>query len=268
MAQCNKSTNIFSLGLASSMMSDIRSSPADQQSNMQFAYAFCVTFLVFISLISNILSILTFARQKLRRTTVGTYLLCYSIYSPIGMLMLQFRLIQFIDWLSYVPFYFICNVISGLASVLTRQCLWMSAFIALQRSLEAMGRGKPTSRANKSAVCHILVLNLVIVAMHIHEFYSRVTLPDPIAPGKWVCQITYTPTLSILNIVFIFLHLFVPFLLNLLSSFFVIQSVIKRELNLQNGMNNLPYWDTCRKQLKRHRDLFAAPILSIVSLRF
>ncbi|CAF1455732.1 unnamed protein product [Adineta steineri] len=266
MVECNKSTSIFVLGLASSMMTDIRLSPTNEQSKMEFGYAFCVTFLVFISFISNMLTILTFIRQKLRQTPTGIYIICYSIYSPIGMLMLQFRLIQFIDWLSYTSFVFICNVVSGLASVLTRQCVWMTGLIALQRSLEAKGIGKRVSGTRRSSICQIFALSLVIVIMHIHEFYSRVSLPDPIAPGKWICEILYTPSLNILNTVLAFLHLLFPFFLNLLANSFIIRTVVSRKLHLQSETNSFTFYQMCKKQLKRHRDLFIAPTLSIVCM--
>lgn len=263
---CNKSTNIFLLGLASSMKTDIRTSDIDQWQIMTFAYAFSVTIMVAYAIGSNILSISIFSRVQLRSTTVGIYLLVYSCCSLFGILMLECRLFQLLDYLTYTPFFIICNVVSGLASIFTRLCLWMNGIISLQRSLYSFEYNHFLNRirSRASAPKQIIVVIIGIFLMHVHELICRVTLPDPVAPGKFVCQIKYSPELLILNTVFTFLHIFVPFSLNMISNGFIMASISRRRANL----HQTTYWSQWKKQFREHSNLFFAPTFAMVKESF
>ncbi|CAF4794282.1 unnamed protein product, partial [Rotaria sp. Silwood2] len=129
---CNNSINIFLLGLVSGMTSDIRASSIDQQQLMTFAYAFSVTIMVAFGIISNIFSIDTLKQREVRSSTVGLYLIVYSCCSIFGLIMVECRLIRMLNSFSYAASFIICNIVSGLASIITRICLWMNGFIAIQ----------------------------------------------------------------------------------------------------------------------------------------
>jgi hypothetical protein len=246
------------------MKTDIRTSNVNQQQLMTFAYAFSVTLMVTFALLSNILSLDTFRQAQLRSTTVGFYLIIYSCCSMFGIVMLQCRLFQLLDSLTYVPFFFICNIISGLASIFTRICLWLNGLIALQRSLHSFQSSPLLNkfRSRKAAPKQILIVIVIIFLMHVHELICRVTLPDPAAVGKYVCQIKYSPPLLILNTVFTFIHLFVPFSLNIVANCLILTSISRRKASL----HQTTYWLQWMKQFRRHGHLFLAPTLAIVSL--
>jgi hypothetical protein len=259
---CNNTTNIFLLGLASSMATDIRTSNINQQQLMTFAYTFSVTLMVTFGIISNIISIDTFRRIEIRSKTVGIYLLIYSCCSLFGLLVLEGRLFQLINSISYIPFFFICCIISGLASIFTRICLWLNGFVALQRSLHSF---EPNYLLNKirsrsMALKTIFILIICIFLMHIHELISRVTLPDPVAPGKFVCQIKYSHELLILNQIFAFSHLSIPFLLHIISISLIITTISRRRAVL----HQTTYWQQLIKQFHTHRYLFLLPMLAMV----
>jgi hypothetical protein len=259
---CNKSVNIFLLGLASSMKTDIRTSDSDQQQLMTFAYAFPVTLMVAFAFGSNIISIDTFRRVQLRSTTVGLYLLIHSSCAFFGMFMLQCRLFQLLDSLTYIPFFIICNVVSGLASIFTRICLWMIGLIALQRSLHSFENNRLLNRIRSRAVApqQILATIVCIFSMHIHELICRVSLPDPVVVDKFVCQIKYSSELLVLNKVFTFLHLFVPFSLNILANCLILASISRRRATL----HRTTYWTQWLKQFRCHGHLFVAPTFAMV----
>ena len=263
---CNGSVNIFLLGLASSMKTDIRTSDESQQNVMTFAYAVSVTIMVAVSVISNTVSIDTFRQNIIRSTTVGIYLLIYSCCSLFGILLLECRLFQLIDSLSYIPFFFICNIISGLASIFTRICIWLNSLVALQRSLHSFEHNyflnKMRSRLN--APKQILFLIIIIVLMHLHELICRVTLSDPVAPGKFVCQIQYSRELLILNQVFTFFHLFIPFFLHIIATSLIITSISHRRAIL----HQTTHYQQWIKQFRAHRHLFVSPLIAMVSSFF
>jgi hypothetical protein len=108
--------------------------------------------------------------------------------------MIECRLFQSIDSLTYIPFFLICNIVSGLASIFTRIYVWLNGFLTLQRSVHAFGHNhflnKIRSRAN--APKQIVILLITIFLMHIHELIHRVTLSDLVAYKKCVCQIKYS----------------------------------------------------------------------------
>ncbi|CAF3581022.1 unnamed protein product, partial [Adineta steineri] len=220
---CNNATNIFLLGLASSMKTDIRTTSIDQQNIITFVYVFSVTSMVTFGIISNVISIDTFRQTSIRSTTVGIYLFIYSCYS-----------------LTYLPFFFICNVISGLASIFTRICLWLNGFTAFQRSLLAFEPNYIINkfRSRSIALKQIFCIIILIFLMHIHELIYRVTLTDPVASGKFVCQIKYPNALLILNQIFSTLHIFIPFFLHLLSTCLILTSISRRRALL----HRTTYW--------------------------
>ncbi|CAF4162857.1 unnamed protein product [Rotaria sp. Silwood2] len=261
---CNKSMNIFLLGLASSMKTDIRTSNIDEGQIITFTYAFSVTLIVLFALGSNILSIDTFCRIQLRSTTVGLYLLVYSCCSLFGILMLECRLFQLLDSLRYIPFFIICNAVSGLASIFTRICLWMNGIIALQRSLYSFEHNPFINRIRSQATApkQIITIIICIFLMHVHELICRVTLPDPVAEGKFVCQIKYSAELLILNKAFSFLHLFVPFSLHIVSNCLIMGSISRRRATL----HQTTYWSQWVREFRHHGHLFFAPALAMVAV--
>ena len=263
---CNNSENIFLLGLASSMKTDIRTSDINQQNLMTFAYTFSVTLMVMLSIISSTLSIDTFRQALIRSTTVGITLLIYSCCSLFGILMLECRLFQLIDSLDYIPFFIICNVISGLASLFTRICLWLAGLVALQRSLHAFEHSPLLNRLRSRSFVlkQIFFIIIMVILMHIHEFICRVTLPDPVAPGKFVCQIKYPPELLLLNQIFSFCHIFIPFSLHILSIGLIIASISHRRATL----HQTTCWTQMVKQFHSHVHLLVAPMLAVVMFAF
>lgn len=259
---CDNSTNIFLLGLASGMKTDIRTSDISQETIMTFAYAFSVTSLVAFGLTSNLISIDVFRQIQVRSTTVGFYLLIYSCCSIFGLLMLQCRLFQLIDTLTYIPFFIICNVVSGLASIFTRLCLWLNGFIALQRSFHSFENNRVLNRirSRSFAMKHILITMVVVFCIHIHELISRVTLPDPVAEDKFVCKIQYSKELLLLNEIFSLCHLFIPFLFHIISIGVIIVLISSRRARI----HRTTYWKQWIKQFHTHSHLFLAPIVSMV----
>ncbi|CAF1379912.1 unnamed protein product [Adineta steineri] len=259
---CNKSVNIFLLGLASGMTTDIRTSNQNQQILMTFAYAFSVTLMVTVSIISNIISIDTFRQKTIRTTTTGLCLLIYSCCSLFGIIMLECRLFQFIDSLTYLPFFIVCNLISGLTVVFTRLCLWLNGLIALQRALHSFEHNRFLNKIRSQTIVskQICFIIIIVFLMHIHEFICRVTSPDPVAPNKFVCQILYSQELLMLNQIFSFTHLFVPFSLHIISTCLIIASISRRRAMLYQTT----YWKQWFKQFRCHHHLFLAPILAMI----
>jgi hypothetical protein len=110
----------------------------------------------------------------------------------------------------------------------------------------------------------IFILIICIFLMHIHELISRITLPDPVASGKFVCQIKYSKELLTLNQIFAFCHLFIPFLLHIISISLIITTISRRKAVL----HQTTYWQQSIKQFHTHRYLFLSPMLAMVIFFF
>ncbi|CAF4954076.1 unnamed protein product, partial [Rotaria sp. Silwood1] len=257
---CNNSVNIFLIGLMSSMKTDIRTTNADQQQLMSFAYVFSVTILVLFALASNILSADTFFRAQIRSTSVGFHLLLYSCCSISVFLLLEFRLIQLLDSLNYESFFSICNVITPTSSILARICLWMNGLIGLQRAFQSFELGflRNQIRSRVTGNMLVVVVSICVSIMHVPELISRRTLPDPVAAGKFVCQIRYSEELLILNTIFSFIHVFLPVSLNMLANCLILASISRRKANI----HGTTYWSQWIRQFHRHAHLFISPTLT------
>ncbi|CAF3342191.1 unnamed protein product [Rotaria sp. Silwood2] len=263
---CNNSVNIFLIGLMSSMKTDIRTTNIDQQQLMTFAYIFSVTMMVVFALLSNILSVDTFRQTQLRSTSVGFHLLLYSYCSISVLLLLEIRLIQLLDSLSYEAFLSICNVITPISSILTRICLWMNGLIALQRALQSFELGILWNRirSRETGFILVLVISICVSLMHVPELISRRTLPDLTARGKFICQIKYSEILLILNTMFSFIHVFLPVSLNMLANCLILASISRRRANI----HGTTYWSQWIRHFHRHGHLFISPTLTIVCHMF
>ncbi|UJR20346.1 hypothetical protein I4U23_023477 [Adineta vaga] len=261
---CDNSTNIFLLGLVSGMTSDIRSESSDQRPRMTFAYVFSVTLLTLFGLVSNIFSFDTFRQIQIRSTTVGIYLIAYSCCSIFGIIMLECRLIRMLDSLDYTGSFIICNVVSGLASIFTRICVWLNGLIGLQRSLQSFEATALLNqiRSPSAAIKQIIFIVICVPLMHVHELISRVSLPDPLLPGNYICQIKYSPPLLLLNTIFSFTHIFAPFTMYMLANCLILTSISRRRAILHQRL----YWSEWRSNFRRHRHLFVAPTVALICI--
>ncbi|CAF1190832.1 unnamed protein product [Rotaria sordida] len=261
---CNNSINIFLLGLVSGMTSDIRGSSIDQQDLMTFAYAFSVTILVVFGIISNIFSIDALKQKEIRSSTVGLYLIVYSCFSIFGLILVECRLIRMLKSFSYIASFIICNVVSGLASIISRICLWMSGFIAIQRSLQSFEASRLINkiRSRSFVIKQIIVLIITMILMHIHELIYRISVNDPLLKGNYICQIKYPPPLLTMNTIFSFIHIFVPLSLNVFADCLILTLISRRRATL----HQTSYWNQWKKHFRRHCHLFLAPTLATVCI--
>ena len=259
---CNKSANIFILGLVSAMSSDIRTSDSDQQQVMTFAYVFSVTLLFVLGILSNILSIDTFRHTQIRTTTVGFYLVVYSCCSAFGIFMLECHLSRLLNSYSYTTSVFICKIVAGFSTIFTRICLWLNGFLALQRSIQSLESHPILDkiRSRSAAPIQILIIIIIVSSMHIHELIYRLSVPDSLFPGHFTCQIKYPPTIVTVNTVFSFTHIFVPVSLNVFADFMVLASISRRKANLHRTTYSIQWM----RQFRRHRHLFLVSTLTIV----
>ncbi|CAF1016845.1 unnamed protein product [Adineta ricciae] len=261
---CNNSTNIFLLGLVSGITSDIRAQSIDQQALMTFAYVFSITSLSLFGLVSNILSVDTLCQAQIRSTTVGIYLIAYSCCSIIGIIMLECRLIRMLENLNYAGSLIICSIVSSIASIFTRICLWLNGLVSLQRSLQSFEATVFMNkiRSQSAAFKQIVLVFICIPLMHVHEIISRVSLPDPLLLGNYICQIRYSPPLLTMNTVFAFIHLFVPFTMNMLSNCLILTSITRRRVTLHHRR----YWIEWKHHFRRHCHLFLSPTCSLICI--
>ncbi|CAF4520554.1 unnamed protein product, partial [Rotaria sp. Silwood2] len=98
--------------------------------------------------------------------------------------------------------------------------------------------------------------------MHVPELMSKRTLPDPVIPGKFVCQIRYSEELLVLNTIFSFIHVFMPVSLNMLANCLILASISRRKANIHRTR----YWSQWIRQFHRHGHLFISPTLTIACI--
>lgn len=260
---CNgNTTNILLLGLVSAMTSDIRTSQLDEQEFLTFIYIFPLIIVVAFGILSNLLSIDTFRQRQIRTTPTGFFLIIYSYCSIFGLFMLEIRLLRMRNSVSYLISFVLCNIISVLALMFTRICLWMNGFLALQRVIYTFESNYLVNRfcSHIAVKKQILFIITLVFLMHIHDILYRVSIPDPLLQGNFICQTGYPVNLLILNQIFSLTHLFVPCALNIIANILILASISRRRANL----HQTTYWTQWRKHFRRHHHLFLAPTLIIV----
>jgi hypothetical protein len=137
--ECTRDNNLLLLSLISSIFTDIRTtSTAGEAHRLKCIYMIIVNALVLISFISNLISIQTLFRHRIRITPLGLYLIHFTIFSAVEMFGLELSVVlAYTRELSFSKSYryFYCNILDSFSVTPSFLALWLSAFIAIERVL-------------------------------------------------------------------------------------------------------------------------------------
>ena len=245
-----------------------------------------------IGFINGICSFITFRNKELRKVGCVLYLLASSITSllTITMFTVKFWFVVFIQLHSIISSSILQTDCAFIGPVL-KLCLyldgWLNACVAIERTVNVSKGITFDKKMSKRAARWIIpILFLIIMGTIIHEPISHELFEYPTQKYKPInnnlamnksmrneiyseyeiehnvlCVIRYSRSVQTYNTITLFVHLVVPFLLNLCSALFIIFGTARQRSTTHN---NQTLREHILKQINEHKQLLISPIILLI----
>lgn len=241
-----------------------------KQIALKFFYIFLFSMLTLSSLINNYLSIATCFIRRIRITICGCYIILYSISSCIAFLSLQIITVVVLfynDQLKKNSIVY-CNLIPTVLYLMYYLCRWLSAFIAVERALIQFFNYS-IYRTRTYATMFSLILFVFLIIVKSMETLGMTVEVSPVVPTSYVCALNYkyfpndNKKLTYIITNSIYLHIVVPWLLNVLSIILTLTHIIRLKIQF-NDLQRNSWLSLILQQISRHKDFFVSPLVIII----
>ncbi len=222
--------------------------------------------ILFIGLLSNILSILTFQSKELREISCGIYLLTSSVAAVIIMIIfaLKFYILIASQMLSitnqnYLSFN--CILIDFVIKCFLNAIDWLNAAVTVERALVTIyDVNFDKVKHKKAAKWIILLIWIFVILTNIQDPINRRLIDDEEDNRLW-CVVEYIASVRIFNSVILLIHFAIPFLLNIGSACVIIHTLARHRSTTQQRKT---YTQHLRKQVDELKHILISPIIFIL----
>ena len=225
-----------------------------------------------IGLINGVLSLITFKNKSICEVGCGLYLLGSSITTILIVIMFGLKfLLLLLTQMTIITDERFFTVQCYSLDFLIRICLcldqWLNSCVACERAITTIKGARFVKKKSKQAAKLVIVfLLIVIIGTSIHDPLSRHMVEEKNDEDEYYekrtwCIDRYGPVLKIYNYIIHVLHFVGPFLINLISSIFLITTKARRQLKLHQ---NRSCKDVLREQFQQHKHLLTAPIVLVI----
>jgi len=286
--QCSLFTKGIGLTIDDILRNKIQSNISFQKQSTLIQTAAGLTMIMFvIGFINGIFSLITFSNKELRKVGCGIYLLASSITSllTITMFTIKFWFVVFIQLYSIVrsP---ILRIDCAFIGPILKLCLyldgWLNACVAIERTInvsKGVNFNQKVSRHTARWVIFILLIFIMGTIVHEpihHELFEHITQrynPMNISNNltmnmtmknehNVLCVIRYSRSVQTYNTITLFIHLIVPFLVNLFSALFIIFGTARRRSTAQT--NKKSFKEHVINQIREHKQLLISPFILLL----
>ncbi|CAF1428684.1 unnamed protein product [Rotaria sordida] len=181
--------------MSASMSIDILSQRSLKwQVALETIYVGLSTLQFLMATICNLPTIETLLQKKIRSTSLGVYLIIFSVASLIGMILLYFRIIvtlffnEELDKNSLIH----CRIITTILNFTFMLCVWTGAFVSIERVLIQLYKYS-LYRSRKYVVVISVLLILLTAAPNITTFIGCQSAAHPIVPNMRLCKFRQLP---------------------------------------------------------------------------
>jgi hypothetical protein len=268
-ALCQLTIEQYTLSFDTLFGSELRPGlPLSYQSSLVKICVSIVTSLVFLGLLLNTLTFVTFIQPGARDVGVGIYLLILSIVNQLGLFVLGVKFLLIIRTQmsgSFTPNH---RLLQGYCATLDYflillPCLsdWLNACVSIERAVNVAKRANFSKTASRRLVKYVcLGLGVFVSISILHEPFSRHIIEDPRSHTIWCVKGFRFAWLrkygSVINII----HLFAPFACNLFSASFLLITLTRNKAAVkQTAITN-----TFVRQFRQHKHLIISPIVLIL----
>ena len=250
-----------------------------------------------IGFINGIFSLITFRNKELRKVGCGIYLLASSITSllTITMFTIKFWFVILIQLYSTIRSSILRTDCAFIGPVL-KLCLyldsWLNACVAIERTVNvSKGVNFNQKMSRHAARWVILILPIFVMGTILHEpiyhelfeyinpKYNPININNNSTRNismenendthvvyeneyNVLCVIRYSRSVQTYNTITLFIHLVVPFLVNLFSALFIIFGTARRRSTAQK--NKKSFKEHVINQIREHKQLLISPFILLV----
>jgi len=294
--QCSLFTKGIGLTINEILRNKIQSNISFRKQSVLIQTAAGLTMIMFvIGFINGIFSLITFRNKELRKVGCGIYLLASSITSllTITMFTIKFWFVILIQLHSIVRSSILrtdCVFIGPVLKVSLYLDGWLNACVAIERTVNvSKGVNFDKKKSQRAARWILLILPIFIMGTLIHEpihhelFEYTTQKYNPIDINNnstmnvsmendtnvgyeneynVLCVIRYSRSVQTYNTMSLFIHLVVPFLVNLFSALFIIFGTARRRSTAQT--NKKSFKEHAANQIREHKQLLISPFILLL----
>lgn len=226
-----------------------------------------ITMILFtIGTVGSILCIIIFTRPQSQEVGCGAYLLASSVSSLVvtNLFVLKFWLLL-LSQQTFSGRYYIthlnCLIIEPFLKATIHLDNWFNACVAIERAV-AVAKGIDFDKRNskKASKFIIIVLLFGVVSLYLPQFMHLQVFEDDIENRSW-CVVAYQPWLHFYSMSLIFVHYFVPLLLNVVSTLSIIFVTANRRITTQA---KLTYFRQFLSKLRKYKHLIISPTIIVL----
>jgi len=294
--QCSLFTKGIGLTINDILRDKIQSNISFRKQSVLIQTAAGLTMIMFvIGFINGIFSLITFRNKELRKVGCGIYLLASSITSllTITMFTIKFWFVILIQLHSTIRSSILRTDCAFIGPVL-KLCLyldgWLNACVAIERTVNvSKGVNFDKKKSKRAARWILLILPIFIMSTLIHEpmhhelFEYTTQKYNPININNnstmnvsmendtnigyeneynVLCVIRYSRSVQTYNTITLFIHLVVPFFVNLFSALFIIFGTARRRSTAKN--NKKSFKEHAANQIREHKQLLISPFILLL----
>jgi hypothetical protein len=242
---------------------------ASTRLTLKFLFIFLFSLLTVVSFINSLLTLSTCFIRKIRITICGLYIIIYSIFSFIGIALLEIIAVVALfynDELNKYPVIH-CALIPMFLYLTFNIYLWLSAFIAVERLLIQLFHYSHY-RTRKYAIMFLIILFIFLSSASVITALGRTVGKSPIfSTTYYVCSFNRFPNENwkIANKVISssYVHVITPLALSSLSIVLTITHIIRHKITLTDLERN-SWLSLIKQQILKHRDFFIPPLVIII----
>ncbi len=243
--------------------------------NYQLLIIVCISLMVSIGLLNNVLALSTFIHsESIRLSYKGIYLISYSVCSIYVMIYVEIRYIITLyapkSVLQSYSYQYIYNCYVGIIvnTILIAAPLWFSSMLAVERTLLELFFFKLFGMGRKHAIIIVLFIFIFCTCARIPTILMRIIVPDPNAKNEhhpsFICTSPADTHLnSKIEMIFVWLNSGGTCFLHFLSNVLVIISIARRKIYLSRS--ELTWWCAFYTQLSQHLEYFIPPTVILCS---
>lgn len=270
LTECNETDSTYYLrfSMSASMSIDILSQKTLKwQIVLTIIYVGLSTLQFLIATIGNLMIFETLMKRKIRSTSLGIYLIVFSLASLIGMFFLYIRIITTLFFNEELNKHSLihCRIITTILNSTLILCLWLGAFVSIERVLIQVCKFD-VFRSRKWAIVISILLISMTAAANITTFIGWQSAIHPIVPSMRLCKFRQFPAqLKLVDEIVnnMYIHFVIPWILHVISIISILFDIIRRKIMLTEA-NRSCWGKIIRQQLKRHKDFFIPPILILI----
>ncbi|CAF1003630.1 unnamed protein product [Adineta steineri] len=222
--------------------------------------------MLFIGLVSGILSAMTFSSKNVREVGCGLYLFASSILSIITTIILTVKIWLLIItqslWVTnHIILLINCNSIEFILRCLPAIGDWLTACVAIERTFVIINGVNFNKKRSKEIAPWIIVGVIIFCfASGIQDPIHRKLIHDKEEERTW-CIARYSLKLQIYDSTIHLVHFIIPFSINLISAILII---ILEARTHSNARKKQPYKQYLREQFREHKHLIISPCALVI----